>query len=675
MSTLGSLSVKLGLNPSQFRDGLALARGELAAFKTSTDDSSKSSTSLKKVVDDLGKSVSDAALSVVKGASAIGGYASAALSVVPYIAKAATATDNFVVAAVKASPALIAIAGSLLLVKSVITALAPAIEKAFTPLTAALKTATDNASKLATAGLTPLINKFDQLNMPAISSMMNGIATSTNGVVKGMLAWGNSTAGVMAIRNITMSTSDAFASLAPHIQAVLVALGNMLGRITAVSTAAGASGLGGVLDKLTAWMDKVNAATVLSGLDKLKSDYSAVVGAITTFVGWLKTAYGFYQQNITAIHNLQDGLSVLAIIFGGPIAAAVAIVGLLARNWQQFGTASTFLGPLATAISNLLQALSPLVPVIGELIAGFAAGLLPVILAITPIVQLLANVIAWLGPGLGVIVAVAIPLVAALKAWAIIQGVLNIVMMANPIGLIIVAIIALIAIVAAIVIGVKALIDNWSSVWSGIKSIVGGAVDWIKGVLGWFGGLGGMFAGWFGSAINAVGGAIGGLIGMVAGIPGAVISAIGDLGSLLYNAGKSVIQGLINGIKGMLGSLGSAASSVASTIASYLPFSPAKTGPLSGMGSPQISGSKIATMVAQGMLSQLPTVSGASQQLASAAAPNTYPNMPAGLVRAAGQDSTPMLQLGSDGSKVGDLLLEVLSKAARGKGLQVVTAR
>jgi tape measure domain-containing protein len=49
-------------------------------------------------------------------------------------------------------------------------------------------------------------------------------------------------------------------------------------------------------------------------------------------------------------------------------------------------------------------------------------------------------------------------------------------------------------------------------------------------------------------------------------LPGQIVSAIGSLGSILYSAGKSVIQGLINGIDDKVGALKSKASSIANSI-------------------------------------------------------------------------------------------------------------
>ena len=99
----------------------------------------------------------------------------------------------------------------------------------------------------------------------------------------------------------------------------------------------------------------------------------------------------------------------------------------------------------------------------------------------------------------------------------------------------------------------------------------------------------------------------------------AIESIAGGFGNLLYDAGRNIIQGLINGIWSMVGNVGSAMSSITSWISGFLPHSPAKRGPLSGSGSPDLAGAKIGSMLADGMRSSIVHVGRASSQLAGAA--------------------------------------------------------
>ncbi|MBV6697431.1 phage tail tape measure protein [Kitasatospora aureofaciens] len=118
----------------------------------------------------------------------------------------------------------------------------------------------------------------------------------------------------------------------------------------------------------------------------------------------------------------------------------------------------------------------------------------------------------------------------------------------------------------------------------------------------------------------------------------------GNFGSLLYNAGRNLINGLIGGIKSAVGGVKSTISDVAQTVRDFWPFSPAKTGPLSGRGSMDIAGRNIGTMLADGMHSSAGTVAQASSRLAGAAAlavgPGADGSIP-GLAVAAGGGGTP----------------------------------
>lgn len=227
--------------------------------------------------------------------------------------------------------------------------------------------------------------------------------------------------------------------------------------------------------------------------------------------------------------------------------------------------------------------------------------------------------------------------IVAWKAYTIAQWALNAAMEANPIGIVIAALAALVAAIViawnhsetfrTVVLGawgaIQAATESAfgavrsviSSVMGAVAAVISGGVNTARGALNWFGSLPGLISGWFNSAVSAASGAIGSLIGVVGSIPGRVLGAIGNLGSLLYNAGANVIQGLVNGIMSKVSAVTSAISSVASTIRGALPFSPAKWGPLSGSGSPDIAGAIISQMIADGMLSNISSVVSATQQV------------------------------------------------------------
>lgn len=219
----------------------------------------------------------------------------------------------------------------------------------------------------------------------------------------------------------------------------------------------------------------------------------------------------------------------------------------------------------------------------------------------------------------------------------------------GPVGWIILAVIALVALIIAYWDEIKAFtIAAWNAVWTWIKgiaqkvwdlflnwSIIGlvikhwstirsktvaiwnAIVAWVKQIPGWiynaflnWTALGLLIKHW--SAMkNATVRKATELINWVKGIPGRVKSGLGNLGSVLSGAGRALIQGFINGIKGMLGSVKSAAGSIVSAAREYFPFSPAKTGPFAGKGYTLYSGMALADAFGQGITDGAPGVQSA----------------------------------------------------------------
>lgn len=99
-------------------------------------------------------------------------------------------------------------------------------------------------------------------------------------------------------------------------------------------------------------------------------------------------------------------------------------------------------------------------------------------------------------------------------------------------------------------------------------------------------------------------------------IMNSVKNVFSGAGKWLYNAGRAIIQGLIDGITSKINALTSKLKSVTQTIKNYLPFSPAKKGPLSGRGNPYYSGQSIANLVAKGIWNKAGQVEAAAAMLA-----------------------------------------------------------
>jgi phage-related protein len=77
---------------------------------------------------------------------------------------------------------------------------------------------------------------------------------------------------------------------------------------------------------------------------------------------------------------------------------------------------------------------------------------------------------------------------------------------------------------------------------------------------------------------------------------------LSGLVSILYNAGRAAVMGLVHGLESAASAVGSAAGSIAHKIGGFFGLSPALEGPLSGSGAPEVRGRHFAQDLAKGVL-------------------------------------------------------------------------
>ena len=140
---------------------------------------------------------------------------------------------------------------------------------------------------------------------------------------------------------------------------------------------------------------------------------------------------------------------------------------------------------------------------------------------------------------------------------------------ANPIGIVVLAIAALVA----------ALIYAWNNsetfrsivmgAWEAVKVGISAAVDWIIGAVQWFGQLPAMVGGWFASMAQSAIGKATELVEWIRGLPGRILGALGNLGGMLLGAGMSIINGFLNGLKSAFESVKNFVSGIGSWIAAH----------------------------------------------------------------------------------------------------------
>jgi hypothetical protein len=97
--------------------------------------------------------------------------------------------------------------------------------------------------------------------------------------------------------------------------------------------------------------------------------------------------------------------------------------------------------------------------------------------------------------------------------------------------------------------------ETLSAIWDLIVGIVTGNTDKARNAIGRLADIPGKFAAWFSGAYNSVKEWLGKALSYITELPGRILDALGDLGSLLYNAGKDLIDGLLNGIRNSFGTV------------------------------------------------------------------------------------------------------------------------
>jgi hypothetical protein len=117
--------------------------------------------------------------------------------------------------------------------------------------------------------------------------------------------------------------------------------------------------------------------------------------------------------------------------------------------------------------------------------------------------------------------------------------------------------------------------------------------------------------------IDAVRARINLIIETVKGLPGRVLATVKNWGSILLNAGRSLIQGLIDGVRQKIAELFNLISSIAGRIGGFFGASPAKEGPLSGHGYTTFRGRRLMEGLIEGIRSEIPQLREVSMNAAS----------------------------------------------------------
>lgn len=301
---------------------------------------------------------------------------------------------------------------------------------------------------------------------------------------------------------------------------------------------------------------------ITAGLDAM----APAASAVAAFVAENSTAFGI----LAAVLAVAVAPVFLGVIGHWVALGAAAVVNGAIHVVQSWRTVAGFVAQGVAALGNLPFVIRYYTTLAAQAVRGAAVH----------VAQAGRAVAAWVLMGVQALLAAAKVAI----AWLISIG---------PIALVIAAVVGLVVLI----------VKNWDTIvaattnlWNRVVSI-------------------------FTSLRDSVVSTITNLMDRVRSIKDTVIGFFANAGTWLLDAGRNIIRGLIDGITGMIGNIGSAMGKVASKIRNFLPFSPAKEGPLSGSGSPVLAGSKIVEMLASGMTTNLGQLAAAADAAARAAMP------------------------------------------------------
>ena len=289
-------------------------------------------------------------------------------------------------------------------------------------------------------------------------------------------------------------------------------------------------------------------------IDLIPVIFESIIGFLPLFINAIDIVSSLFPMLLDLILPLIPIINDLAGLF---LEMAEMVLPLFAEIFGELVPIFQGLVPSLIAISS--EVLGFLVPAFSML----ADILLPIIRFLFDNIPTVATFAA----SLAILTAVVNAQRIATAAWAAIQTVLNIALSLNPIGLVVIAIAALIA--GIVYLATKT--QFFRTIWEGLKIAFEAVVDWFKSfpatISGFFQAAGdkivaiwGAVSNWFSEVLGAISGFFQAASDKIIAIwetvstwfselPGKILAFFATIPGLLYDAGAAILNGLWEGIK------------------------------------------------------------------------------------------------------------------------------
>ncbi|MBN9739552.1 hypothetical protein DMP23_00270 [Amycolatopsis sp. A1MSW2902] len=364
----------------------------------------------------------------------------------------------------------LAVAGGFALAGAMIAAKlgADGAKAAFKQLDPQLNTLKSGVSASFKDALLPAVHNLQTL-LPKTETGFRSVATAMGGVVTKVTSYLATAKGTAQVNQILDGTSRLIQNLGSFFAPVIAAF-LQIGAVAMPILVQLTGGLGAAGERFRAFVQQAAESGQLQEWSR-----SAIAG-FQSFFAVIKDLAAIFNAVVGAIMDAGGGL-------GGFLGPLIKTVREFLESAQGHDTLVAFFeslnsvaGSVSKVVGALLAAIAPAIPPLAAAFASLASTLstmlVPVIQFLAPVLQNIANFIAqntsWIAP-----------LVVALGLWAAAQWVLNAAMDANPIGLVIIAIGALIAIVATIITYWEPIKTFFVDLWNTVKDAVAAAAQWI----------------------------------------------------------------------------------------------------------------------------------------------------------------------------------------------------
>lgn len=385
-------------------------------------------------------------------------------------------------------------------------------------------------ANLHTALVRGMANIIQAVGAPMIAEKITAIGSAIEGV-EGKIA--------KLITDFTQgggTIGSALSGILPVVGLLAGSLGPLLTQIPVI---------GSLFTKLTGPIGLI--VGLIAGMIAASPQLQAAIGTVfSQLAGTLKTLEPVISQVMSIFTGLLTTL-------GNALAPVLVEVG---KAFTQIVEAIAPLIPplLQVAVAIIQQILLPLLPTIVTLITLLASVFTQVMTALLPLLPQITGfamlLITALAPILPQIANLLIQLITALMP--LIPPLLQLVMLILP------PLISLFTVLANIISAVLvAAITIAIGIVSDIVTLLGHLVNEIVNVIAFTVNLVGSVESSFAGIKNAAGDMVGNVVSWFASLPGKILSAVGGLGSVLYNAGASTIQGFLNGAESLLKTVGS----------------------------------------------------------------------------------------------------------------------